>query len=321
MLMKSLLLVVVAASGCAFEGENGESCVFPFTSVDCGGGGSGGDVTRVDFTNGDQLADDPDYNARAAANGVIELALHSFNLREFQVTTTSPGASVTRLDTDRLLVSTGTGNPVRLEVEGTTELDEPFADVFDLWTGPASDVAIAPFTIDRVGCFSDCYTLLGSDVAYHVDAARTIVQLSDASTASRLIDVSLSLGTGTSEHVTQISWDQIQLPTVAGDYHVTLTADSFGERSFDVTVVDNVDRLTAEWLPIVPTYGGGREVCFHAHSLEREVFAPSWTFHSDSSIVIRNCVWIYKPGTVTAEAFGRTLDFVAEADALPTPPR
>ncbi|MBL0212891.1 MAG: hypothetical protein IPQ07_03335 [Myxococcales bacterium] len=73
--------------------------------------------------------------------------------------------------------------------------------------------------------------------------------------------------------LTALAWDHFQLPAGAATHHVTATAASFGSRTFDIEVVDAIDRIESlvEGTPVV---NGSMTVCFFAHRGTREVYVP-----------------------------------------------
>ena len=54
-------------------------------------------------------------------------------------------------------------------------------------------------------------------------------------------------------------------PAALGAHTIVAGADSFGTRSFDVTIVDGIDRITVDADAWSPHVGDSATVCFHAH--------------------------------------------------------
>lgn len=81
------------------------------------------------------------------------------------------------------------------------------------------------------------------------------------------IDASLALS-----HGSRGAWDSIYLDLDPGAYSIAAHADSFGERSFDVDVIAEIDRFEARRVAHHDSLGA--TVCFHAFAGDREVVVP-----------------------------------------------
>ena len=75
----------------------------------------------------------------------------------------------------------------------------------------------------------------------------------------RLVDATLVIG------ATQTAWDSAFLPPTAGAQTVTIGAASFGERTFSIDVVTDIER--------VEQVRSGDRTCFHAYAGSTEIAA------------------------------------------------
>lgn len=292
------LLVLLALSGtAACVAADGSSCN---PLVPCGVGNdsaSGGAAPSVWFDSEVELSDGAPGRAVPARGGTTALVeRRTAVLAGSTATVETPGATLVAAGGGAYLLAAGANDVVEIRVVGEAATGDAYDGVARVLTRPVARVTAAP----RVD-----YVVAGAAVAYHVDAPELTIQLADATL--RLADLSLTLGAATSDGVTQPLWDRVRLPAVPGAYHVEIVADSFGARAFDVTVVADVDRLAADW-------DGARadnRLCFHAYRGDLEVFAPAWSFTSIQGHRADgpNCVYVYQPGAVTAEAGGMTYRF------------
>ena len=96
------------------------------------------------------------------------------------------------------------------------------------------------------------YQLDGSS-PFALDLARTdiTIELRDAA-GRRLVDASLGIPAN------QTAWDRATLPATAARHHVALYADSFGEHTVAIDVIDRLDRFESRV--------DGELTCFHAYA-------------------------------------------------------
>ena len=183
-----------------------------------------------------------------------------------------------------------------LEVHGTKATNTPFGARLLLSTAPVGEVTLAP-----TSAYSRQRDGAPVFLAFAGATPVSSIQLRSVG-GDRLVDQSMLLDAAqTSSDVEQVAWDRLRLPTTPGAHRLRLTADSFGARDFDLSVVDQLDRLASS--------RHASTLCFHAMAAEQEVFA-TWTVIVDEVLVEtngRNCVVAPALATVVARAGGLEL--------------
>lgn len=294
--MKNLLipaLLVSSAGGCFIDGYCSDT-VAGAPSCDPGGGGGGGDpdaasAALAPFELGDRSVTD-----RIATGGSAELGITTQHVNSPAVR--RGNEAVERLPSGRWRVTDVVDDDAVLVTGTHSTTGQPFAQTLLLRVAPVDRIVLAP---------SAAYARLADGAAVFLarpgdEAPTTFVQLRSAAGA-RLVDVSMAVDGGQAfTAIVQDGWDHLVLPTSPGSYRIGLSADSFGKRDTEVTVVDHLDRLEARR----PKPG---TVCFHAVTDDREVFAD-WTFTVDG-VPQRpsgsNCM--DSTGTIVASAGGLVL--------------
>jgi hypothetical protein len=115
--------------------------------------------------------------------------------------------------------------------------------------------------VARVAVLPASYELADASAPFAVAPNRTALEaaLFDAQ-GRRLVDATLALG---ADGATQTAWDRAALAAATGIHTLTAAADSFGERTYAIEVVDGADRIEQ-------TRAGDR-TCFHAYRGTTEV--------------------------------------------------
>jgi len=112
-----------------------------------------------------------------------------------------------------------------------------------------------------------------SRFAVHVESAEVVVAIyADEVTRlgyERLVDASLE-GVSNAPPIEQTAWDSFTISS-AGNYELGLRSGSLGELSFDLRVVDSIDRIEIEKLDDGNPLDGESEFCFHAYAGDDEV--------------------------------------------------
>lgn len=230
---KSLLLVPVLAAACV-DPALPERPDAPTDPVD---------IAVTTRAGGDEVV--------IATGGIVELAIDDV---------TSVGLSGEATDGYRVepagLVWPNMKAPlyyVRAEAEGAGSFE--IATNHGIATGLVESADLA-----TVALVPADYVLDGR-APFAIDVARRDVQVVLRSADGRaLVDASLGIA------LTQTAWDRGTLPAAAGRHLVSVYADSFGERTLALDVVDAtaaIDRLE----PVVD----GDRVCFHAYAGATEI--------------------------------------------------
>jgi hypothetical protein len=92
----------------------------------------------------------------------------------------------------------------------------------------------------------------------------------------RLVDATLAIG------ATQTAWDSASLPAAPGQHSVTIGAESFGERTFAIEVVQDIER--------VEQVRSGDRTCFHAYAGTTEIAAALAVTGGTPDPTATNCV-------------------------------
>lgn len=98
-----------------------------------------------------------------------------------------------------------------------------------------------------------------------------------AADGRRLVDATLVIG------ATQTAWDGAFLPPTPGAHGVTLGAESFGERTFSIDVVQDIERLEQ--------VRRGDRTCFHAYAGSTEVAAALTVTGGTPDPTATNCAF------------------------------
>ena len=129
--------------------------------------------------------------------------------------------------------------------------------------------------------------------------------------AARGTDVRRAIDESLAGDATQPEWDRFQLRGTPGPFALTLTADSFGTRSFDFELAYESDGFEARVSP----HEDGAKVCFHSFLGARELLAhPTISMPPNAAVELHstgsNCVVLEGSGPVTlfAGAAGRSLE-------------
>jgi hypothetical protein len=93
----------------------------------------------------------------------------------------------------------------------------------------------------------------------------------------RLVDATLVIG------ATQTAWDSAFLPATSGAQSVTLGAESFGERTFTIDVVQDIER--------VEEVRSGDRTCFHAYAGSTEIAAALTITSGTPDPTATNCAF------------------------------
>lgn len=297
--MRSLVLssLVLCAAGCQ-------------TFVDAEANGNGtqvGDPTqpvRRAFVGASLI---PTLDARyglnpIAAGGSSTLSIRYNDVSGLDVITDGGPATLT-LDNDsggdRAFLVTTTPTPGTTTITILTNEIEP--SDWALETKPVTSVEVLPdVTYRRASASTLAFT----------ESARTFRFALNGPDAAKWTDLLVD-GTLAIDNIalTALAWDHFQLPAGAATHHVTATAASFGSRTFDIEVVDAIDRIESlvEGTPVV---NGSMTVCFFAYRGTREVYVP-YAITPPGGVAyqsLRNCTRVL-PATrghyeVTASALG-----------------
>ena len=136
--------------------------------------------------------------------------------------------------------------------------------------------------VAKVALLPARYELADANAPFALAAARTDVgaALFDAG-GNRLVDATLAIG---ADGATQTAWDRATLAAVAGTHAVSVTADSFGERTFAIAVVDRADRVEAVRI--------GDRTCFHAYRGTTEVVVAMTIDGGTPDAAAANCAFV-----------------------------
>ena len=159
-------------------------------------------------------------------------------------------------------------------------------------------------------------------IAYHAKETVAVVELVPAGAGviapPFVMDASVAIAEGTPPRVTEEVLGRLHVGSAPGTFNVLVKGDSFGTRSFEVTVVDHIDQLVARVAQEPTGVGQYGVVCFDAFTDGYEVALPHWGYkftleHAFEEIDHEhgdNCVraQIHSPGTArfAVEVFGMT---------------
>lgn len=306
MLRTSLCLLVAAStSACAFDDDGDFTFCF---SVPCEPSPDSPTLPPPAPLSPFSLEfDDGSYQStsRLAVGGVMHLDVHvrasaipevTSTGDAFALEVTSAERQLTRVDLIGVHEGVGTVRASTPGFEAPALLDVPVAELASIAIG--RDFA-APR--DRITVFTDI-----NELALHPLAPD----------GEGVLDHSLAIDASSDPGFTLTRWDVVQLPTTPGDRVLALTRHAGDLHEVPIRIVDQVDEIVADVLPVGKPFG---DLCVHALSAGETVETYAWTFTGENLVLAdsfrADCVSFYDavPGAkITAKLGDTTAEFVIQ---------